>query len=393
MVFRTRMSPDRVRRVTDALASGLNGMQAAEVTGVSKSAIYRWLASIGGVIRPAGTTYCHRYLDREDRYEIARLHEQGLSNAEIGRRLGRHRGTIGEELKRNVDPRTGRYQPERADRLAYERQRRPKPSKLSRNEPLRELAQKLLDRDYSPEQVSGRVRLLYPDNPEMQISPETIYQSLYVYPRGELSKELQAHLRTERAQRKRRGRRETRGKIRDMVGIAERPEEVEGRLVPGHHEGDLIKGSTASNSAVGTIVERTTGFLTLLPLHDGHTAIKVADAVVEHLTRYPDWFTKTLTWDRGVEMAQHASITDRTGIKVYFADPYCPWQRGSNENINGLLREYLKKSSDLSIHTVEELDAIANQLNDRPRKRLGFYTPREAFTSLLTGKPRVATTP
>jgi IS30 family transposase len=387
------MSSDQVRLVTEALASGLNGMQAAKVTGVSKSAIYRWLASIGGVIRPAGTTYSGRYLDREERYEIARLHEQGLSNGEIGRRLGRHRGTIGAELRRNADPRTGRYQPERADRMAWERQRRPKPSKLSTRQLLRELVQALLKAKYSPEQVSGRLRLCFPDNPEMQISHETIYQSLFVYPRGELSKELQAPLRGRREQRKQRGRRETRGKIRDMIGIAERPEEVEGRLVPGHHEGDLIKGSTASNSAVGTIVERTTGFLTLLPLHDGHTADKVADAVVEHLDRYPGWFTKTLTWDRGVEMSRHASITERTGIKVYFADPYCPWQRGSNENINGLLREYLPKGSDLSIRTADELYAIADELNDRPRKRLGYYTPREAFTSLLTGKPRVATAP
>ena len=316
-----------------------------------------------------------------------------MSNAEIGRRLGRHRGTIGDELRRNTDPRTGRYHPERADRMAWERQRRPKPSKLSGNKVLLDLVQELLTAKYSPEEVSGRLRLCFPDNPQMQISHETIYQSLFVYPRGELSKELRASLRGRRQQRKQRGRRETRGKIRDMVGIAERPEEVEGRLVPGHHEGDLIKGSTASNSAVGTIVERTTGFLTLLPLPDGHTAEKVADAVVEHLARYPAWFTKTLTWDRGVEMSKHASITERTGLQVYFADPYCPWQRGSNENINGLLREYLPKGSDLSVHTAVQLYAIADQLNDRPRKRLGFYTPREAFTSLLTGKPRVATTP
>jgi IS30 family transposase len=379
--------------VLDALASGLNGMQAATATGVSKSVIYRLLASIGGVIRPAGTSYCGRYLDREERYEIARLHDLEVCNAEIARRLGRHPATIGAELKRNAHPLTGHYLPELADRLAWERQRRPKPSKLSGNERLREQVQQMLTRRDSPQQVAGRLRLLYPDNPEMQISHETIYQSLLVYPRGELSKELQAHLRTGRDQRKRRGRRETRGKIRDLVGIAERPEEVDGRLVPGHHEGDLIKGSTASNSAVGTIVERTTGFLTLLPLPDGHTAEQVADAVVEHLARYPNWFTKTLTWDRGMEMAKHASITERIGIQVYFADPYCPWQRGSNENINGLLREFLPKGSDLSIHTADELYAIADNLNDRPRKRLGYYTPREAFTSLLTGQPRIATAP
>jgi IS30 family transposase len=180
-----------------------------------------------------------------------------------------------------------------------------------------------------------------------------------------------------------------------MVSIHDRPEEVEGRLVPGHHEGDLIKGSTASNSAVGTIVERHSGYVTLLHLPEGFSAEKVAAAVVEQMSALPDWFAKTLTWDRGTEMAQHAQITARTGIQVYFADPRCPQQRPSNENTNGLLREYLPKGTDLSVYTRADLQHIADALNDRPRKRLGYRTPNEVLAQLLlqnitTG---VATTP
>jgi IS30 family transposase len=278
--------------------------------------------------------------------------------------------------------------------MAWERQRRPKPSKVAADPVLREAVQTLLNQRYSPEQVAGRLRMLHPDNQAMRISPETIYQSLYVYPRGELKRELRASLRRGRLVRKRRGGSDGRGSIVDAVPIGERPAEVEGRLVPGHHEGDLIKGSAASNSAVGTIVERTTGYLTLIPLPDGWRAEQVADAVVEHMSALPAWFTKTLTWDRGVEMARHASITARTGMQIYFADPYSPYQRGSNENTNGLLREYLPKGTDLNAVSPAELRAIQDELNDRPRKRLGFYTPREMLTKLLEQDlKRVATTP
>ena len=307
-------------------------------------------------------------------------------------RLGRSPSTVCRELARNADPRTGGYQPERAHRLAWDRQRRPKGSRLSQNPALRAAVQAMLDRRYSPEQVSGRLKLLYPGEAAMQVSHETIYQSIYVYPRGQLRRELQACLRSGRAVRYRRGRRETRGRIVAAVPIGQRPPEVEGRLVPGHHEGDLIMGSKASNSAVGTIVERTTGYLTLLPLPAGHGAGAVADAVIEQMSVLPPWFAKTLTWDRGVEMARHQRITAATGIQVYFADPHAPWQRGSNENINGLLREYLPKGTDLSAHTPAQLQAIAAELNDRPRKRLGFRTPAEELAKLLE-QDRVATTP
>ena len=218
-----------------------------------------------------------------------------------------------------------------------------------------------------------------------------------VHPRGELTRELKAHLRSKRTSRRPSGQRLNKhGRITAAVSIHDRPDEVEGRLIPGHHKGDLVKGSLASNSAVGTIVERHSGYLTLVHLPDGYGAEKVADAVATHMSALPTWFAKTLTWDRGSEMARHADITTRTGIQVYFADPYRPQQRPSNENTNGLLREYLPKGTDLSVHTPADLDNIAQQLNDRPRKRLGFLTPAEVLANPINqdlAKQDVATTP
>jgi transposase, IS30 family len=390
---RAGLPPGRMRLLLDHLAAGLTPPQAARAAGVSASYAGVINRRMGGVYRPAGTIYSARYLDREERYELARLREAGCSVREVARRMGRSPSTVSRELARNAAPRGG-YQPERAHRLAWERQRRPKPSKLARSARLRETVQQMLDRRYSPEQVSGRLKMVHPDEAAMRVSHETIYQSIYVYPRGELRRELTACLRTGRDLRRRRGRRQMRATIAGAVPIGQRPPEAEGRLVPGHHEGDLIMGSKASNSAVGTIVERTTGYLTLLPLHAGHDAASVADAIIEHLSALPDWFAKTLTWDRGGELAQHARITAATGIQVYFADPHAPWQRGSNENTNGLLREYLPKGTDLRPYTPAQLQVIAAELNDRPRKRLGFHTPREAFAKLLADDlKRVATTP
>jgi IS30 family transposase len=379
--------------VLDQLAAGLNPLQAARAAGVSAAYAYKLHHKMGGVYRPADTAYCERYLDREERYEIARLRDSGLSIRAVARRMGRAPSTISRELRRNVDWRTGCYQPEEAHRLAWEHQRRPRKSALAKNPALLAVVQQMLDRRYSPEQVSGRLKVLYPDDPAMRVSHESIYQSIYVYPRGELRRELQACLRTGRTVRRRRGQRQARSKIVAAVPIGQRPPEVEGRLVPGHHEGDLIKGSVASNSAVGTIVERVSGYLTLLPLPAGHGAGPVADAIIKHMSALPPWFTKTLTWDRGTELAQHQRITAATGIQVYFADPYAPWQRGSNENTNGLLREYLPKGTDLSVHTEAQLQAIADELNNRPRKRLGYLTPAEVFAKLLAQEQSVARTP
>jgi IS30 family transposase len=379
--------------VLDLLASGMSPLQAGPAAGVSKSYAYNLHQKMGGVYRPSGTDYCPRYLSREERYEIARLRDAGQSIRVIGVLMGRSAPTICRELARNAAPRTGAYQPEQAHRMAWDRQRRPKPSRLSQHPRLRAEVQRMLKRRYSPEQVSGRLKVLHPDDPVMRVSHESIYQSIYVYPRGELKKELQASLRSGRSTRRPRGRKTRGPRIVGAVPIGERPAEAEGRLVPGHHEGDLIKGSMASNSAAGTLVERTTGFLTLLPLPDGWGAEKTADAIITAMSALPPWFAKTLTWDNGTELARHKKITAETGIQVYFADPYKPWQRGSNENTNGLIREYLPKGTDLNQHTPAQLQAIADELNDRPRKRLGYLTPREAYDKLIvTEQARVATT-
>jgi transposase, IS30 family len=387
------MAPERMRAVLDALASGMNPRQAGEAAGVSTQYARNLHRKMGGVYRPPAVTYSARYLDREERYEIARLREAGLTMRQVADRTGRSPSTVCRELARNAGPHG--YQPERAHRLAWDRQRRPKASRLAGNPALRGKVQAMLTfRRYSPEQASGRLKVLHPDDPSMQVSHETIYQSIYVYPRGGLKRELRASLRSGRAQRRPRGRQDRRGKIVGAVPIGQRPPEAEGRLVPGHHEGDLVMGSVASNSAVATIVERMTGYLTLVPLPDGHTADAVADAVIGRLTALPAWFARTLTWDNGTEMARHARVTAQSGVQVYFADPYSPWQRGSNENTNGLLREYLPKGTDLSATTPEQLQAIEDELNDRPRKRLGYHTPAEALAKLIHDEQkRVATTP
>ena len=391
---RAAAAAGRERRVLGLVASGMTANQAAKAAGVSVTFAYGLVKKIGGVtVHPEPESYCPRYLSREERHEIARLRDAGLGVRQVAARLGRPPSTVSRELARNAAPRGAGYQPELAHQMARGRQRRPKPSKLSRDPALREAVQGMLERRYSPEQASGRLKEMHPGDPSMQVSHETIYQSLYVYPRGGLKRELQASLRTGRAQRRPRGRGPAaRGRIIGAVPIGQRPPEAEGRLVPGHHEGDLVMGSVASNSAVATVVERVTGYLTLVPLPHGRTADAVADALTERLTQMPSWFARTLTWDNGKEMARHQRITAATGVQVYFADPHAPWQRGSNENINGLLREYLPKGTDLSRHTPEQLQAIQDELNDRPRKRFGFRTPREQLAKLLENQS-VATTP
>lgn len=378
-----KLSESVRRRLLDLLATGVGPMEVARQAGVSKTYVYGLHHSMGGVYRPQGVQYSDRFLDRDERYEIARLLEAGWSLRRIAQRLGRAPSTVCREVSRNRDGRTGQYLPERAHTLAWQRQRRPKQSKLGQNPRLRAKVQGMLDQRWSPDQIAGRLRREHPDDEEMQISHETIYQGIYVYPRGQLTRELKACLRSKRTTRRRRGGRERRGTIPGLVSIHDRPAEVADRVIPGHHEGDLIMGSLASNSAVGTIVERVSGLLTLLHLPDGHTADKVADAVITELSPLPAWFAKTLTWDRGREMTRHRTITEQTGIDVYFADPSSPQQRPSNENTNGLIREYLPKGTDLSTHSRADLTTIADALNDRPRKRLDYQTPREVFTKLI----------
>jgi IS30 family transposase len=375
----------RRERVFDLLRQGRNGMQAAAESGVSKTAVYRWRAEVGGVI-PRAADYNPRFVDRDERYEIARLVEGGVGVRAIARAVGRDPATVSRELRRNRHPRTGRYEPERAHTLAHARQRRPKPRKLAVDERLREWVQERLDVQDSPEQIAGRLVVDFPDDARMRISHEAIYQAIYVHAGGQLRREMRRHLRTGRTVRKPRSTRTPqagRGRIPDAVSITERPEEVAERLVPGHHEGDLIMGGTGTHSAIGTVVERSSGYLTLVHLPGGYGAEQVASAVAEQVTQLPELLRKTLTWDRGMEMAEHKRLAAGTGMRIYFADPYSPWQRGTNENTNGLLRQYFPKGSDLSTHSLDEIRRVQDILNNRPRKRLGFRTPNEALTTLI----------
>jgi len=374
------------------LGQGLSANKVALDLGVSRTTIVGWRAEVGGVIREP-TPESDRYLSRVERYEIARLHDDGVKVREIGRRIGRAGSTISRELNRYERPagtpgrpktRCRGYQPEANHQAAVQARARPRTSKLAQHPPLLDWVQGRLDERFSPEQITGRLRVAFPDDEQMRISHETIYQAIYIRPRGELRRELRAHLRTGRSVRRRRNTRQERtvGKIVGAVPIGERPAEVEGRLLPGHYEGDLVVGPAGTTAAIGTLVERTSGHLTAFHLPLDRTATATTAGLTTALTR-TGWPMQTLTWDNGKEMSNHASFTVATGIQVYFADPYAPWQRGSNENTNGLLREYFPKGLDLATVTDAEVQAAADQLNDRPRKRHGFLTPNEVLAAIL----------
>jgi IS30 family transposase len=375
-----------------------------------------------------------RYLSFAEREEIAILHAQRLGVREIARRIGRSPSTISRELRRNASTRTYRlaYRATTAQWHAERRASRPKVSRLAANDRLRDYVQDRLagtivrpdgelvagpevrfigrrhgrraDRRWakawSPEQISNRLRVDFPDDEGMRISHEAIYQALYVQGRGALKRELVACLRTGRALRVPRARTRGRGKkfVTPEILISERPPEAEDRAVPGHWEGDLIVG--LDSSAIGTLVERTTRFALLLhlprmdghgdgprtkngPALAGHGAEAVRDAIAEAIAALPEQLRRSLTWDQGAEMAQHAQLRIDIGLDIYFCDPHSPWQRGTNENTNGLLRQYFPKGTDLVRHSREDLDAVALALNTRPRKTLGWSTPAEALDELL----------
>jgi IS30 family transposase len=288
------------------------------------------------------------------------------------------------------------YSPTRGQLRAERAAKRPKATKLSQNPALRDEVQRRLDRQDSPEQISHRLRLDFPDDEQMRISDETIYVSVFVQGRGELSKDLHKQLRTGRAVRKPRkglGERTSPSHIKGMVSISERPAEADDRAVPGHWEGDLILGKS-NKSAIGTLVERSSRFVTLLHLPDGHGADAVAAAVAQAMSDLPQTLRRTLAWDQGREMTNHAQIADTTDLQVFFCDPASPWQRGTNENTNGLLRQYFPKGTDLSGYHPDYLDFVADRLNTRPRKTLDWLTPAEALDQLLSNppQPHVATT-
>ena len=333
-----------------------------------------------------------RYLSMSEREEIAILNAQRIGVREIGRQLGRSASTISRELRlsRPVSGRRRhRYRATQAQSQAERRARRPKASKLAAYPPLHAYVQdKLTCRaHWSPEQISRRLRVDFPDDERMRISHEAIYQAIYVQGRGALRRDLAVCLRTGRALRKPTRRVDTRGKrvIPPELMISERPPEVEDRSIPGHWEGDLIIGKN-SRSAIGTLVERTTRFTMLLHLPGDHGAEAVRDAILATIVTLPEALRRSLTWDQGVELARHAEITFATELAIYFCDPHSPWQRGTNENTNGLLRQYFPKGTDLSVHDQAELTAVADALNGRPRKTLDWATPAEALTNVLSTK-------
>ncbi|MDQ1730374.1 MAG: hypothetical protein QOK10_533 [Pseudonocardiales bacterium] len=379
---RRPMSAEVRARFWAARAGGLVSADAAAVAGVSANAGAMWVRAAGGIrprrVAPASV----RFLNQCEREEIALGLAQKQTPAQIGRRIGRHPSTVAREIARNCRA-NGDYRAMAADRSAQLRRARPKPARLAVHGELRGEVQARLGKKWSPEQISRTLRQDFPDRPEMWVSHETIYQSIYVQSRGALRRELAVCLRTGRAiRRPKRRAEERRGRIKDMVLISERPAEVADRAIPGHWEGDLIIGKNGA-SAIGTLVERTTRCCLLLHLPTEHTAEAVSAAMLATVATLPLQLRRSLTWDQGHEMAGHAAITTATEMKIYFCDPHSPWQRGSNENTNGLLRQYFPKGTDLSVHTRDHLDFVAAELNARPRKTLGWQTPAQALNKLL----------
>jgi IS30 family transposase len=435
---------DRVR-FWEAIARGVSSEDAAAVAGVSQAVGSRWFRQAGGMPPITLAPLSGRYLSFAEREEIAILRARQLGVREIAHRVGRSPSTISRELRRNASTRSHwvEYRATTAQWHAERRARRPKVAKLAANKALRDYVQDRLAgvittpagelvpgpevrfigrrhgrradrrwaRSWSPEQIANRIRADFPDDESMRVSHEAIYQALYVQGRGALRRELVACLRTGRALRVPRARTRGRGKkfVIPEIMISERPAEAGDRAVPGHWEGDLIIG--LNSSAIGTLVERSTRFTMLLhlphmeghggprahngPALAGHGAEAVRDAIASTITTLPGQLRRSLTWDQGAEMAQHAQLRINTGLAIYFCDPHSPWQRGTNENTNGLLRQYFPKGTDLSKHSRDDLDAVAAALNGRPRKTLGWKTPAEALNDHLLSLQQgsVATTP
>ena len=350
--------------------------QIARLFDRNHSSIQGILAATGG-IRPAPRRRSRLALTLAEREEISRAVVAGHSMRSIAAQLGRAPSTISREIKRNGGQEG--YRASQADQAAWDRGCRPKTSKLAQSRALARLVAGKLRLQWSPEQVAGWLKRTYPDDPSRQVSPETIYRSLFIQARGALKKELVAHLRRSRVMRRSRHhtqKTDDHGRITNAVSISERPANVEDRAVPGHWEGDLLFGS--KNSQIATLVERQTRYVMLVKVA-GKDTETVIDALIRNARKLPDQLYQSLTWDRGKEMADHQRFTLATDIKVYFCDPQNPWQRGSNENTNGLLRQYFPKGTDLSGYSQAKLNAVARRLNERPRKTLNFETPAERF--------------
>ena len=369
--------------IASLFADGMTYREVMVASGRSSGAVARVLKASGGVRPRRDWVPSVSRLSLAAREEISRGLTAELTFTAIAVGIGRALSTVSREVNNNGG--RGMYRAWVAHNRACERARRPKPAKLAVNVELSLLVDEWMsERLWSPRQVSARLHLEHPDDPMMRVSHETIYQSIYVQGRGALRKELAACLRTGRAVRRSRTRNAggTVGRIPDMVNISERPAEADDRAVPGHWEGDLIIGRNGK-SAVGTLVERSTRYVMLLHLANDRTATTVRDAMTAAMKTLPERLLKSVTWDQGHEMSQHAQFTIDTGIDVYFCDPHSPWQRGSNENTNGLLRQFMPKGTDLSLITPAGLRNISDLMNGRPRQTLGWMTPSEKLTQLL----------
>jgi transposase, IS30 family len=341
------------------------------------SAIRRMQLQTGGV-RPPVRHRSERALRPSEREEISRGLSAGRSIRSIAAAIDRSPSTVCREVNRNGG--RVRYRAVSADRRALREARRPKVAKLARCHELRQVVEDKLELRWSPRQIAKWLSGHYPNDPEMRVSHETIYMSLFVQGRGALRKELHQALRTGRAIRRPKASLAVKGSLRDMVLISERPAEVDDRAVPGHWEGDLIMGTR--KSCIGTLVERTTRFVMLLKL-ENNTSEAVREAMSRKVLTLPEQLRRSLTWDRGKEMAQHRQFTIETGVQVYFCDPKSPWQRGTNENTNGLLRQYFPKRTSLAGYTEEQLDEVARELNERPRQTLDWMTPSEKLAEVV----------
>jgi len=371
----------------DLVEAGTGTREAARQVGVNYRTAKRWRAAVAqaAATPPAPAEVSSRLLSLHERTWIAdRVRQPGISLRKIAAELGRPVSTVSRELDRNQQP-NGTYQPHVAHERAAARRARPKTSKLTADPVLRAVVQDGLDARWSPQQITRRLRRDHPDRLEWHVSCETIYQALYVQARGGLRREVAGWLRTGRIARRPHVRPDQRRPrmATPMVMISDRPAEVADRAVPGHWEGDLIMGAH-NRSAIGTLVDRTTRYVMLLHLPEGYTPALVRDALIAKIATLPEQLRRSLTWDQGSEMHLHGQFTQATSMPVYFCDPHAPWQRGSNENTNGLLRQYFPKGTDLAVHTSEHLDAVAAELNDRPRMTLDWDTPAERMTALLT---------
>jgi IS30 family transposase len=376
---------DLRREIIDLARRGVLQRDVAKTLGVSQQLVSSVLVASGGVYRVEDWRVSDARLSLEDRIEIGLGCQRGDSLRVIARRIGRSPSTISREVTANG----GRvwYRPMKAHRRARALARRPKPTKLSCDRRLRDRVLRDLRRRWSPEQISRRLKHDFDDDGSMRISHETIYKTLFVQGRGELRRELTRCLRTGRAKRLPRAWTGNRRRmIPNMVMISERPPEVADRAVPGHWEGDLLMGRD-NKTAIGTLVERSTRFTMLVDLPQDHSALSLREAMARSIMTLPDAVRRSLTWDQGPEMAEHVRFSVDSGVQVYFCDPHSPWQRGTNENTNGLLRQYFPKGTDLPVEDPKRLRRVADELNGRPRKTLGWKTPAEKFADIVATTP------